>query len=80
MKTLISAAVLSLALAGPALAGQCPADMAKIDAALKTASLTDAEKAKVIELRNTGEQQHSSGQHQQSVKTLAEAKKMLGIM
>ena len=83
MKALISAAAvavtLALAGAGPAFAAQCPADMAKIDAALQTAQLSDEQKAKVMELREQGEQQHSSGQHQQSMQSLAEAKEILGI-
>jgi hypothetical protein len=81
MKTLISAAAvaLTLAVAGPAFASQCPADMAKIDAALQTAQLSDEQKAKVMELRAQGEQQHSSGQHPQSMQSLAEAKEILGI-
>lgn len=79
MKTLISAAVLSFALAGPALAFQCPTDIAAINAALETADLTDEQKAQVMELRDEGEQLHSSGQHQASVDTLAQAKEILGI-
>lgn len=79
MKALISAAVLSLALAGPAFAFQCPTDIAKIDAALQTASLSEEQKAEVTELRNEGERLHQSGQHQSSVDTLAQAKEILGI-
>jgi uncharacterized membrane protein len=79
MKALISACILTFALTGPAFAFQCPADMAAIDAALQTASLSDAEKAQVMELRNEGERLHQAGQHQQSVDTLAQAKEMLGI-
>jgi len=79
MKTLISAAVLSFALAGPALALQCPSDIAAIDAALQTASLTDEQKAEVMALRDEGQQLHSAGQHQQSMDTLAQAKEILGI-
>lgn len=79
MKSLIAAAALSFALAGPAFAFQCPADIAKIDAALETANLTDEQKAQVTELRDEGEQLHSSGQHQASVDTLAQAKEILGI-
>src|SRR3546814_19142083 len=78
MKALIPAALVFLgltgALAGPAFAFQCPADMAKIDAALQTAELTDDQKAQVTELREEGEQQHASGNHQASVDALAEAK------
>jgi hypothetical protein len=63
----------------PAFAFQCPGDMAKIDAALQTAQLSDADKAKVMELRAKGEELHSAGQHQESVDTLAEAMKILGM-
>lgn len=83
MKALIPAALLSLgltaAVAGPAFAFQCPTDMAAIDAALQTADLTQEEEARVMELRNEGEQLHESGQHQASVDALAEAKEILGI-
>ncbi|HEY9538460.1 MAG TPA: hypothetical protein VIS03_12795 [Kiloniellaceae bacterium] len=79
MKALISAVVLSFTLASPAFAFQCPTDMAAIDAALQTAELTDEQKARVMELREEGEQLHSSGQHQASVDALAEAKEILGI-
>jgi hypothetical protein len=80
MKALISAAALTFALAGPAFAFQCPADIADIDAALQTATLTDAERAQVTELRDEGERLHAAGQHQDSVDTLAQAKELLGIM
>jgi hypothetical protein len=83
MKSRIAAAALTLGLFGafaaPAFAFHCPADIAKIDAALQTASLSAADKAKVMELRNEGEKMPQAGQHQQSVDTLAEAMKMLGI-
>lgn len=72
------AAVLSLA-ASPAFAFHCPADMAKIDAALQTASLSQADMEKVKQLRAQGEELHKAGKHQQSIDTLAEAMKILGI-
>lgn len=73
------AGAFALALSTPAFAFHCPADMAAIDAALPTAQLSDADKAKVTELRAKGQQLHEAGQHQESVDTLAEAKKILGI-
>lgn len=79
MKALLAAAALAFTLAGPAFAFQCPADMAKIDAALQTASLSDDQKAEVMRLRDEGERLHQSGQHQASVDTLAQAKEILGI-
>jgi hypothetical protein len=77
-KTLFAAAALTL-LAGPAFAFHCPQDMAKIDAAMQTAQLSDADKAKVTELRAKGEEQHNAGDHDAAVATLAEAMKILGI-
>jgi hypothetical protein len=76
-KTLF-AAILAVS-TSPAFAFQCPGDMAKIDAALQTAQLSDADKAKVMELRTKGEELHSAGQHQESVDTLAEALQILGM-
>lgn len=78
MKPIIAAAALSL-LAGPAFAFQCPADMADIDEALQTASLSEAEMARVQDLRERGEALHAAGDHQASVDALAEAKTLLGI-
>jgi len=67
MKALLAAAALAVTLAGPAFAFQCPMDMAKIDEALQTASLSDAQKAEVMQLREEGERLHQTGQHQASV-------------
>ena len=79
MKALLPAALFMLVLAAPALAFQCPMDMAKIDAALQTAELSNEQKARVTALREEGEQQHASGNHQASMDALAEAKEILGI-
>lgn len=62
-----------------ALAHGCPGEMKKIDAALPTAKLSAADMGKVKSLRAKGEEQHKSGQHSESMNTLAEAKKMVGI-
>jgi len=78
-KSLIIAA-LAIGFATPVFASQCPKDMKAIDAALPTAKLSAADKTKVMELRKTGEDQHKAGKHPDSVKTLGEAKKMLGLM
>lgn len=78
MKMLITVGLLTL-LSSPALAFQCPADMAAIDSALETASLSEEDLAKVKELRATGEAEHAAGNHQASVDALAEAKKLLGL-
>ena len=78
MKMLITASLLAF-LAAPAFAFQCPADMKAIDAALETATLNEADLARVKELRATGEAEHAAGNHQASVDALAEAKKLLGL-
>lgn len=77
-KSLIIAA-LAVGFATPAFASSCPKHMAAIDAALPAAQLSATDKAKVMKLRKTGEGQHKAGDHAASVKTLGEAKKMLGI-
>ncbi len=79
MKKIILAGAAVLALTVSAFANQCPADMAAIDKALETASLSDADKAKVMELRKQGEELHKAGTHDESMKVLGEAKKMLGM-
>jgi hypothetical protein len=78
MKTSLALAFV-LALASPAFAFHCPADMAAIDEALKTAQLSEADLAKVKDLRAKGEELHNAGKHQESVDTLAEAKTLLGM-
>ena len=72
-------AALVFGFATPAFAFHCPKDMAAIDAALPNAKLSAADKAKVMELRKTGEAQHKAGDHGASVKTLAQAMKILGV-
>ena len=57
----------------------CPGEMKKIDAALPTAKLSQADASKVQELRAKGEEQHKTGKHSESMATLGEAKKMLGM-
>jgi len=72
---------LSLALAsGLALAHNCPNEMKAIDAKLATnPKMADADMAKVKKLRADGEAAHKAGKHDDSMKMLGEAKKMLGI-
>lgn len=79
MKKIILAMAVSLALAGPAFAGQCPAIMAKIDEAMKTATVDEATKAKVTELYNKGKAEHDGGDHAASVATLNEALALLNM-
>ena len=78
MRTLLIAACLALA-SSAAFAFHCPADMKAIDEALPKAKLTDAQVAEVKKFRAEGETLHKAGKHQESVDTLAKAKKILGI-
>lgn len=78
MKLLI-ALLLSLA-AASALAHGCPNEMKAIDAKLASApKLSDADASKVKQLRADGEALHKAGKHDDSMKALGEAKKLLGI-
>ena len=79
MKTVLLALSLALA-AGGAFAHNCPNEMKAIDAKLATGpKLADADAAKVKQLRADGEAQHNAGKHDDSMKSLGEAKKILGI-
>ncbi|MBX9610716.1 MAG: hypothetical protein K2X51_03735 [Burkholderiales bacterium] len=78
MKFLIAAAL--LAASTLALAHNCPNEMKAIDAKLGThPTLAAADMTKVKELRAEGEKLHKAGKHDESLKTLGEAKKLLGI-
>jgi hypothetical protein len=62
-----------------AFAHNCPNEIKAIDAKMKSAKLSDADSAKVKALRDEGEKFHKAGKHDESMKALGEAKKMLGI-
>jgi hypothetical protein len=72
---------LSLAAAcGAAVAHGCPNEMKAIDAKLAASpKLSEADAAKVKQLRADGEGAHKAGKHDDSMKMLADAKKLLGI-
>lgn len=78
MRAIIVALALSIS-ATAAFAMHCPQDMAKIDAAMKTAKLSAADKSKVTAYRKQGEASHKAGKHQESVDTLAKAMAILKI-
>ena len=75
-KTLIAFIALSATLA---FAHNCPNEIKAIDAKLSTAKLSEADMLKVKSLREEGEKFHKAGKHDESMKALGEAKKMLGI-
>ena len=81
MKMRTAIAALSFALfSGVALANHCPMDMKAIDDALaKHPNLSAEQMAQVKKYRAEGEALHKAGKHQESVDTLAKAKKILGI-
>lgn len=79
IKLLSVAAALALA-SGAALAHNCPNEMKAIDAKLATGpkvAASDLEKVK--KLRADGEAAHKAGKHDESMKALGEAKKLLGV-
>ena len=79
IRTMALAALLATA-AGMALAHNCPNEMKAIDAKLATNPSRSADNAaKVKQLRADGETHHKAGKHDDSMKALAEAKKILGI-
>lgn len=63
-----------------AFANNCPNEMKAIDAKLSTSKDLSAETmTKVKKLRAEGEKFHKEGKHDDSMKSLGEAKKLLGI-
>ena len=77
MKLLSVAAALAFA-SGAALAHNCPNEMKAIDAKLASnPTLAAADMDKVKKLRADGEAAHKAGKHDESVKLLAEAMKIL---
>ena len=79
IKQALVLAALALAL-GTAHAHNCPNEMKAIDAKLGTKpNLSKDVSDKVAKLRADGEAQHKAGKHDDSMKSLGEAKKLLGI-
>jgi hypothetical protein len=66
-------------ISGVAMAHGCPGEMKKIDAAMPTSKLSAQDASKVKDLRAKGEVQHNAGQHTESMQSLGEAKKIMGI-
>jgi hypothetical protein len=78
IRTTVVAAVLAFA-SGTAFAFHCPVDMKAIDDAMPNAKLDAKQTAEVKKLRAEGETLHKAGKHQESMDTLAKAKKILAI-
>jgi hypothetical protein len=80
MNLRIALGVALLAFSAGALAAHCPADMKKIDAALaKKPELSKTQMDGVKKQRAEGEALHKAGKHKESVETLGNAMKTLGI-
>ena len=80
MRKQLSVFLLSAFAAGAALAHNCPNEMKAIDAKLATKPALSKDVAdKVAKLRAEGETAHKAGKHDDSMKALGEAKKLLGI-
>lgn len=77
---LVLTALLLAGAPGLALAHNCPNEMKAIDAKLSTRpALSPEDSAKVAKLRADGEAYHKAGKHDEAMKSLLEAKKILGI-
>ena len=80
MKKMLALGTALLFSAATAFAFHCPKDMKEIDDALaKNPKLTEAQMKEVKDLRAKGEELHKAGKHQESLDTLAKAKKILNI-
>lgn len=79
MKKLILATAIVALFASPAFAHQCPTLMAKIDEAMKTATVDDATKTQIMSLYDKGKAEHEAGDHDASVTDLTAALKLLGM-
>ncbi len=79
MKRILLPLMLALA-TGAAFAHNCPNEIKAIDAKLAAyPQLSEAEAAKVKQLRAEGEAAHKAGKHDDAMKALGEAKKILKI-
>lgn len=79
MRTALIAATFAFA-ASAAMAHNCPNEMKAIDAKLATSpTLSEGDAAKVKALRAEGETAHKAGKHDDAMKALGDAKKLLGV-
>ena len=76
--TRLCVTLILIAFAGPALAGNCPNLWKQVDQKLKSATLSEADKAYVQDHRKRGEELHGSGHHAESDAALNAALAKLG--
>jgi hypothetical protein len=80
MKRISLVALVLLMASNPSFAqSKHPADIAAIDAALRTARISPAQRAEVLKYRNQGQQLHNAGKHGQAEVALQKAKGILHI-
>ncbi len=79
IKSLSYAAAFSMVFGASAMAGTCQDDVAKIDAALKTATLDADVKTEVTDLREQAIQLCGAGNEKEGVDVTAQAKTLLSI-
>ena len=79
IKTLSYAAAFSMVFGASAMAGTCQDDVAKIDAALKTANLDADVKTEVTDLREQAIQLCGAGNEKEGLDVTAQAKTLLSI-
>lgn len=73
MPRMVSSAFAVLLFISPALASQCPALWQQINVKMQGAPLSEADLAKLTELRQQGEALHHSGKHAESEAALNQA-------
>lgn len=79
MKSLIAAAAILAALAGPALANDCPNQLKMVEDMLSKSTLDDAAKKKIQDHIDQAKAEHEAGKHDESLATLKDASKLLGM-
>jgi len=78
MKKIVLTAVVMAAFTTPVFAHQCPSLMGKIDAAMKTTTVDEATKTKIMDLYAKGSAEHKAGDHDGAEADLKAALKLLG--
>lgn len=76
--TSIAAATMIFA-SSAAFAASCPTQVKAVDEALKNTELSKADTAKVKELRNDGAAKCKAGKNEEAMKSLSQAKQILGV-
>lgn len=81
MRTILIVPMLLAALAAPAWANQCPRDIAALDDMLRQhGSMLSADQASQVKaLRDKAERAHSSGDHDEAMQVVQQARAAMGM-